>query len=97
MLRRVLRRLRSPWLDALILRAARALHGREMDAAALEERVIYMYLVPERVMNGRLMACFTGAGLHRAAEYPMASTSPSQLRHRVTVFVRDAPAAITAR
>jgi trans-aconitate methyltransferase len=96
MLRRVLRRLRSPWLDALILRAARALHGRQMDAADLEERVIYMYLVPERVMNGRLMACFAAAGLHRAAEYPMASTSPSQLRHRVTVFVRDAPAAITA-
>jgi 2-polyprenyl-3-methyl-5-hydroxy-6-metoxy-1,4-benzoquinol methylase len=95
-LRGVLRKLRSPWLDALILRAARALHGREMNAAALEERVIYMYLVPERVMNDRLMACFAGAGLHRAAEYPMASTSLSQLRHRVTVFVRDAPAAITA-
>ncbi len=95
-LRRILRSFRSPWLDALILRAARALHGREMDEAALEERVIYMYLVPERVMNDRLMACFTDAGLHRAAEYPMASTSPSQLRHRVTVFVRDAPAAITA-
>jgi hypothetical protein len=47
-------------------------------------------------MDDRLMACFAAAGLHRAAEYPMASTSPSQLRHRVTVFVRDPPAAITA-
>jgi trans-aconitate methyltransferase len=95
MLRRSLRTLRSPWLDALILRTARALHGREMDDAGLEERVIYMYLVPERVMNGRLTACFAGAGLRRVAEYPMASTSPSQLRHRVTVFVHDAPAAIS--
>jgi trans-aconitate methyltransferase len=95
-LRRVLRTVRSPWLDALILRVARALHGREMDDAGLEERVIYMYLVPERVMNDRLMACFARAGLQRAAEYPMATTSPSQLRHRVTVFVRDAPAAISA-
>jgi len=58
--------------------------------------VIYMYLVPERVMDNTLMACFSGAGLHRAAEYPMASTSPSQLRHRVTVFVRDAPTASSA-
>jgi trans-aconitate methyltransferase len=96
MLRRVLRALRSSWIDALILRAARALHGREMDDANLEERVIYMYLVPERVMNDRLMACFAGAGLRRAAGYPMASTSPSQLRHRVTVFVRDAPAAMSS-
>ena len=95
-LRRVLRTVRSPWLDALILRAARALHGREMDDAGLQERVIYMYLVPERVMDDTLMACFSGAGLRRAAEYPMASTSPSQLRHRVTVFVRDAPRASSA-
>ena len=96
MLRRVLRALRSPWLDAVILQAARALHGRELDDAGLEERVIYMYFVPERLMNDGLMACFAGAGLRRAAEYPMASTSPSQLRHRVTVFVRDAPAAISS-
>jgi SAM-dependent methyltransferase len=96
MLRRVLRTLRSSWLDALILGAARALHGREMDDAGLEERVIYMYLVPERVMNDSLMACFAGAGLRRAAGYSMASTSPSQLRHRVTVFVRDAPAAMSS-
>jgi trans-aconitate methyltransferase len=95
-LRRVLRAFQSAWLDTLILRVARALHGREMNDADLEERLVYMYLVPERVMDGRLMACLAGAGLHRAAEYPMASMSPSQLRHRVTVFVRDAPAATSA-
>jgi hypothetical protein len=55
-----------------------------------------MYLAPQRVMNDELMACFAGAGLRRAAEYPMASTSLSQLRHRVTVFVRDAPAIVSA-
>ena len=39
MLRRVLARLRSAWLDDLILRIARLLHGAEMDDASLRERV----------------------------------------------------------
>jgi SAM-dependent methyltransferase len=89
MLRRVLVPLRSAWLDDLILRVARLLHGGEMDDAGLRERVVYMYLAPERVMNSELMARFADAGLHRVADYPMASTSLSQLRHSVTVFARE--------
>jgi len=89
MLRRVLAPLRSAWLDDLILRIARLLHGAEMDDAGLRERVVYMYLAPERVMNSALMAGFADAGLHRLAAYPMASTSLSQLKHSVTVFARD--------
>jgi len=88
MLRRVLAAVRSAWLDGLILRVARLLHGAEMDDASLRERVIYMYLAPQRVMNEELLACFAEAGLDRVAGYPMASTSLSQLRHSVTVFAR---------
>jgi cyclopropane fatty-acyl-phospholipid synthase-like methyltransferase len=88
--RRVLRALRSPWLDRFILRAGRLLHGHEMDDGGLRERVDYMYVPPERMMSDRLAACFASAGLGRLAEYDMRSTSLSQLRHRVTIFVRDA-------
>jgi hypothetical protein len=42
------------------------------------------------MMSDRLAACFASAGLGRLAEYDMRSTSLSQLRHRVTIFVRDA-------
>jgi len=87
--RRLLRSIRASWTDELIFQIARALHGRQMDAGSLRERVAYMYLAPKRVMNDRLMVAFASAGLRRTAEYAARSTSPSQLRHRVTVFVRD--------
>jgi len=87
-LRRGLRKLRSPWLDARILQAGRVLHGRSMDEAGLRERVPYLYIPPERMMNDALADCFAAAGLDRAADYPMASTSLSQLKHRVTIFAR---------
>jgi len=87
--RRVLRALRSPWLDRLILGAGRLLHRREMDDAGLQERVGYMYVPPERMMGEALAARFASAGLRRQTEYGIESSSLSQLRHRVTIFVRD--------
>jgi SAM-dependent methyltransferase len=88
MVRRVLGRVRAPWLDWGILQVARLLHGREMDDDKLRERVPYMYIPPERMMDASLAACFVSAGLHPAAEYPAPSSSLSQLKHRVTIFVR---------
>jgi SAM-dependent methyltransferase len=91
-LRRNLRRVRSPWLDAAILQIGRLLHRDAMRDDQLRERVGYMYVAPERVMDERLAEVFASAGLHRTAEYPMKSTSLSQLKHRVTIFVRHAAA-----
>jgi hypothetical protein len=88
--RRALRAVRFPWLDRRILQVARLVHGRDMDDDSLRERVDYMYMPPERVMGKQLASCFASAGLHRTAEYPMASTSPSQLKHGVTIFLRGA-------
>jgi len=90
--RRTLRTIRSPWLDRAILRAGRLLHGHEMNDDGLRERVDYMYIPPERMMGEPLARDFAAAGLRRTAEYPMKSTSPSQLKHRVTIFERSAPA-----
>jgi hypothetical protein len=89
-LRRVLRVLRSSWSDELILQLGRLMHGREMTDDGLRERVPYMYAPPVRMMNARLAAMAASAGLRQAAPYPMASTSLSQLKHRVTVFERVA-------
>jgi SAM-dependent methyltransferase len=88
--RRILRALRSPLLDRLILQVGRLVHGREMDDDGLRERVGYMYVPPERVMSDGLVATFASAGLRRITEHAMESASPSQLKHRVTIFVRDA-------
>ncbi len=86
--RRALGRVRSPWLDRGILQIGRLLHGRHMDDAGLRERVPYMYMAPERLMNKSLAECFASAGLEQTAEYQALNTSPSQLKQRVTIFVR---------
>lgn len=88
-LRRALGRVRTPWLDAQILRIGKLLHGHEMDDRSLRERVDYMYIPPERVMDERLRARAASAGLRVATEYAVKSTSLSELNHRVTVFTRE--------
>jgi cyclopropane fatty-acyl-phospholipid synthase-like methyltransferase len=88
LIRRALRRVQSPWVDRRILQVGRLLHGRDMDENGLRERVAYMYMPPARMMDVRLARCFASAGLERMAGYPTPNTSLSQLRHRVTVFVR---------
>jgi trans-aconitate 2-methyltransferase len=90
LVRRILRAVRSPLVDAAILQTGRLLHGREMNDERLRERVDYMYIPPERMMNDALGRQFVSAGLQRAAELAMRSTSPSQLKHSATVFVRVA-------
>jgi 2-polyprenyl-3-methyl-5-hydroxy-6-metoxy-1,4-benzoquinol methylase len=92
--RRGLRAVRSSWLDQLILKVGRLLHGAEMDDERLRERVDYMYIAPERMMSKPLAACFASVGLRGVATYPMESTSPSQLKHQVTVFVRESDEAL---
>jgi 2-polyprenyl-3-methyl-5-hydroxy-6-metoxy-1,4-benzoquinol methylase len=85
--RRALRALRSRATDAAILAAARLIHGREMDPAGLRERVRYMYMPPERLESRWLTATLApSVGLYLVAQYPLRSVSPSQLRHRASIF-----------
>jgi len=88
--RKTLRQIRSPRLDRLILAIGRVVHGHEMSDDGLRERVAYMYMPPERVMDASLRRAFDDAGLQQIAEYGMKHVSLSQLKHRVTVFVRRA-------
>jgi SAM-dependent methyltransferase len=89
-LRRALRRIRSSGTDRAILQIGRVLHGRDMNDDGLRERIGYMYVPPERVMDERLLETFESAGLHQIAAHAMPSVSLSQLRHRATVFERRA-------
>jgi SAM-dependent methyltransferase len=88
--RRMLRSIRSSWTDRAILQVGRVLHGRDMNDDGLRERIGYMYVPPERVIDERLLETFESAGLHQIAAHAMPSVSLSQLRHRVTVFERRA-------
>lgn len=88
--RRTLRAMRTPALDRLILTAARALHGREMPAELLAERVDYMYMPPRRLFGRAFERLLSDAGFERAALHSMTSASPSQLTHAVIVFRRRA-------
>ena len=87
--RRALAAVRSPATDAVILQAARLLHRDQMDDRALRERVGYMYLPPQRMMGRNLARQFEAAGLRLVARHAMPSTSPSQLKHDVTVWRRE--------
>jgi SAM-dependent methyltransferase len=90
LVRRALRRLRSPATDALILAIGRAIHGREMDDRALRERIPYMYMPPLRLDTAFLSGkAAPSVGLNVIARYPVRSVSLSQLRHRVTVFQKE--------
>jgi len=87
-LRRGLRVVRAPWLDEIIVRVGRLLHGRQMTDAGLRERIPYMYMPPERMMNRTFAAAASSAGLAIVGQYPMKSTSLSQLKHCAMVFTR---------
>ena len=91
--RRVLRMIRSPITDTMILAAGRLLHSQQMDDDRLRERVQYMYVPPERMMDAPLVGALTAAGLRQTATHQNPSTSPSQLRHNVTVWTKPSAVA----
>lgn len=57
LVRRLAGAVRGPWLDALILRVAKAVYGGSgFDESALRDRIAYMYIIPERVYGARFRA-----------------------------------------
>ena len=92
LVRRMLRTVRSPLSDRVILSVARFVHAGDMTDDQLRERVQYMYLPPQRMMDRALKGQFASAGLQQIAEHDNPSTSASQLRHNVTVWKKTAAA-----
>ena len=85
--RTILARAQSGWLDRLILRLASAVYGRDMDDDRLRERVDYMYIAPERLMDPASHPSVASAGFSVVHQYPM-ETRFSQLKYSVTVLRR---------
>jgi SAM-dependent methyltransferase len=84
--RRVLRRLRGPTLDRTGLAIARRLHADDMPDEQLEERLVYLYVVPERLASEAWERRLGAHGLDRVAHVDMRHASPAQLRHDLRVY-----------
>lgn len=86
-IRRLFQAIRSPVTDALILQAAKRLHGQVMDEWQLQERVPYMYQLPERFDGPELRQLLkVNYSLNVIGEHEEVHTSVGQLKHRLTVF-----------
>ena len=87
--RRALKRMRGRRTDALLLAAARLLHGGRYDDALLRERVPYMYVVPDRYDSRALHARLSERwGFEILATESIPRASPAQLKHRLVVARR---------
>ena len=86
-LRRLFRSLRSPLTDAIILGTGKLLHGRNYDKTLLQERVHYMYLLPEHHAGEafyRLLNETFHLGLIEERSLPHVSIA--QPKHRMVMF-----------
>jgi 2-polyprenyl-3-methyl-5-hydroxy-6-metoxy-1,4-benzoquinol methylase len=88
-LRRVARTVRGTLLDRAAFAVARRVH-RDLPDDQLRERLIYLYVPPERFAGRRLDAAFARHGLELVARHPMPQASPAQLRHHLSVYRRSA-------
>jgi trans-aconitate 2-methyltransferase len=85
-IRRALARLRGPRLDAAALRVARALHRGSVSTEQLRERLVYLYVVPERLAGKEFDVQLERAGLGLVDRRPMRHASPAQPRHHLSVY-----------
>ena len=83
--RRGLRVFRGPLTDRLALGVAGRLHS-EWNRALLEERVPYLYMLPERIDDNCLVRSLAGLGLERIAAEILSRASLAQPKHRLSVF-----------
>ena len=84
--RRALARVRGPRLDAAALRVARALHRGRVSTEQLRERLVYLYVVPERLAGRSFDAQLERAGLDLVERRAMRHASPAQPRHHLSVY-----------
>jgi SAM-dependent methyltransferase len=87
--RRALRRVRSVPVDFMIRRIASLVHGGRMNDALLSERIEYMYIPPAQFMTPeieRILAPMLGLRPIGVADVP--ATSVTELRQRMTVFIK---------
>jgi SAM-dependent methyltransferase len=86
--RRICRLLRGRATDAVILAAGRLLHGRDLDAGLLQERVIYMYSLPSHYDADFSRKLLASGVVEVVATCRAPHVSLAQLQHLITVFRR---------
>lgn len=88
--RRALRRMRSAPIDFIVNRIGTMMHGRTLDAVRLKERTEYMYIPPEQLMTTAIRSDLAPSlGLQPILHRSVPSTSLTQLRQRITIFVKQ--------
>jgi hypothetical protein len=88
--RRLLRVVRHPRIDALLVRAGRLVYGNKFSRGYLQARVPYMYHVPERWDGSALDAELSGtSALHRVTTFREPGTSFAQLLHSLAVLQKQ--------
>ena len=88
--RRTFRLVRSKPLDWLLLALAGGAHGQAHSPEFLQERLNYLYFLPQRMASGSLEK--TLLARHRLAvkaAAPYVHASPGQYKHRVWCFRRE--------
>jgi trans-aconitate 2-methyltransferase len=83
--RRVLAKLQGRFLDRVALRLARLAH-RDMPEEQLRQRLVYLYLVPERLADDRWEKELRAAGLELVERGETRQASFAQLKHRLSVY-----------
>jgi trans-aconitate 2-methyltransferase len=84
-LKRILRGIRSEFLDSLILGLARRLRPT-LDEAALSDRLIYMYVVPLRIAGQKFRATLARHGLTVEEDHGVLRCTPFETPHRLLVL-----------
>lgn len=83
--RRGLRVFRGRLMERIALGIAGRLHP-DWDRSLLEERIPYLYMLPERIDDDALVASLAGLGLERVAADALPHASLAQPKHRLSVF-----------
>ena len=72
-------------MERIALGIAGRLHP-DWDRSLLEERIPYLYMLPERIDDDTLVASLAGFGLERVAADALPHASFAQPKHRLSVF-----------
>ena len=87
LVRRIFRFLRGSLTDAIVLAAARILHGRHHDPQVLRQRLPYMYLLPYRYDSEALRSLLGSKwNLQLVAQHAVPHESLAQPKHRMLVL-----------
>lgn len=86
LVRRGFRAIRGPLTDRLILTLGRWLTVGRVDEVQLQERIIYMYMIPHFVDDAQFRALSMSKGLRTVASMPELHASIAQLKHNCVVM-----------